>query len=73
MMNFGGKPPLFGYFFGNFWITRRKRDPCLETFGPNNPSIGVAHDKLEDEENDDQHFHSSSFKMLLLFRVLLII
>ena len=47
---FGREITYFWLFFANFFITHpclrkicRKRDPCLENFGPENPTIWVAH------------------------------
>ena len=50
MMNFGRKLPIFLQFFANSWKTHpcvrktwQKRDPCLETFGPQDPPMWAAH------------------------------
>ena len=47
---FWRKTTHFLLFFTNFWITHpclrkicRKRDPCLENLGPENPPIWAAH------------------------------
>ena len=47
---FWRKATHFLVFFTNLWITHpclwkicRKRDPCLENFGPKNPPIWAAH------------------------------
>ena len=52
---FSPKTTHFWQFFANFWKTHpclrkicRKRGPCLENFGPKNPSIWAAHTRTID-------------------------